>query len=245
LLLPLCVPVLIAAAYGQSVFFAGACLVAAMAQLERRPRLAGCLIAVAMCLKPQIAVLAPLAMWGSWRAATAALAAGAALVAASLAFGPGHWLQWLAALPQFTALVARMRLPLVSLLGPELWAPQTLIVAGAGVGFAAWSVRRDPAQRVVGVVCGSLCCASYAVRPDLAALAPSALAWMLGSRTTGAWLRRIAGGALILGLVAAPVGVALFMLAAVAAERVRAAPQRANPGRRRWRPGLGASASPS
>ena len=68
---------------------------------------------------------------------------------------------------------------------------------------------QSPAQRVVGVVCGSLCCASYAVRPDLAVLAPSALAWVLSGRTLAARLRRLAGVALLLGLVATPFGIAL------------------------------------
>ena len=57
LILPLCVPVVMAGAYGQSIFFAGAALVAGLALIERRPWLAGVLIAVAVCLKPQVAIL--------------------------------------------------------------------------------------------------------------------------------------------------------------------------------------------
>lgn len=224
LILPLCIPVVMAAAYGQSIFFAGAALIAALAAIERRPALAGVLIVLAVCIKPQIAVLAPLALIGApWRAAWAAAGAGAGLFLASLIFGPAHWPQWLAALPRFTALIQQMRLPMVSLLGRDLWAPAKLVVILAGVGFALWSLRQDLAQRIVGIVCGSLCCATYAVRPDLAALAPAALAWMLGGRTAAAWLRRVAGGAVVLGFVAAPVGVALFMLASLVAGVLRPA----------------------
>jgi hypothetical protein len=218
LILPLCIPVVMAAAYGQSIFLAGAALIAGVALIERRPALAGVLIAVAMCLKPQVTVLAPLVMLNaSWRVAAAAVAAGVALVAGSLVFGAGHWLEWLAALPRFASLIAEMRLPTVNLLQADLSAPEKLLVAVAGIGFAAWSQRQAAPQRIAGIVCGSLCCAAYAVRPDLAVLAPSALAWVLGGRTLAAWLRRLAGGGLLLGLVATPVGIALFMLVSLVA----------------------------
>ena len=213
LILPLSLPVIMAAAYAQSIFFAGAGLVAGLALVDRRPWLAGALIAIAMCLKPQVAVLAPLVLlMTSWRAVAGAAACGAALFVGSLAFGLSHWFEWLAALPRFTDLIREMRLPTVNLLASDLPAPEKLLVAGAGVGFAVWSARQAPAQRVVGVVCGSLCCASYAVRPDLAVLAPSALAWVLGGRSVAAWLRRLAGVGLLLGVVATPVGIALCML---------------------------------
>jgi hypothetical protein len=217
LLLPLCAPVMMAAAYGQSTFFAGASLIAGLALLPGRPRLAGVLLAAALLIKPQLAILAPLALLGSWRAASAATLTGAALVVGSLVFGPAHWLQWLDALPRFSRLVSEMRLPLVTLMAPDLWMPGKLLVAGAGIGFALWSLGRDTAQRIVGVVCGSLCCAAYAVRPDLAVLAPSALAWALSGRTAAAWLRRGAGVALLLGFVGTPVAIALFMLASLIA----------------------------
>jgi Glycosyltransferase family 87 len=248
LILPLCVPMVMAAAYGQSIFFAGAALVAGLALIERRPWLAGVLIAVAVCLKPQVAILAPLAMLGaSWRVAAGAAAASGALFLGSLVFGIGHWFEWLAALPRFTDLIREMRLPTVNLLQSDLPAPEKLLVVVAGVGFAAWSVRQSPAQRIVGVVCGSLCCASYAVRPDLAVLAPSALAWALSGRTLAAWLRRLAGGALLLGMVATPFGIALFMLASVGAallEPAQATGARLTAPWPRWRPAPGLSAGP-
>jgi hypothetical protein len=225
-ILTLCIPVIMAAAYGQSIFFAGASLIAGVALLERKPALAGVLLTLAVCLKPQIAILAPVALVGQpLRATAAAIGAGVALVAASLVFGPSHWPQWLAALPKFTSLVHQMQLKLVNLLPSDLWAPEKLVVVGAGVGFALWSLRQALPQRIVGVVCGSLCCATYAVRPDLAVLAPSALAWLLGGWTYAAWLRRIAGGALILGLVGSPIGIALFMVASVVAGPLKGAPR--------------------
>jgi uncharacterized membrane protein YphA (DoxX/SURF4 family) len=258
LILPFCVPVAMAAAYGQSIFLAGAALIAGVALVERRPWLAGMLIAVAMSLKPQVTILAPLVMLSaSWRhsgrvsgrVAAGAIGAGAALFAGSLVFGPGHWLEWLAALPRFANLIREMRLSTVNLLQPDLAAPEKLLVVAAGVGFAAWSQRGAPPQRVVGIVCGSLCCASYAVRPDLAVLAPSALAWVLGGRTPAAWLRRIAGLALMLGVAATPVALALVMLASVIAgiaeqARLTEAPLTALWPRWRSRQGPAPSANP-
>jgi hypothetical protein len=235
LILPLCVPVVMAAAYGQSIFFAGACLIAGLSLVERRPALAGVLIALAMCLKPQVTILAPLAVLGApWRASAAGVATATVLIATSLVFGPRHWLEWLAALPRFTTLVHQMHIGLVSLLTPALYTPESLIVAGSGIGFAAWSVRQAPPQRIVGVVCGSLCCASYAVRPDLAVLGPSALAWVLSGRTPAAWLRRIVGGALLLGFVGSSVGVAAFMLASAVASLVALKEERLTASLRRW-----------
>jgi hypothetical protein len=248
LILPLCLPVIIAAAYEQSIFFAGAALIWGLTLTERRPWLAGVLIAVAMCLKPQVTVLAPFAMLGSsWRVAAGAIAAGLALVAASLIFGVGHWLAWPAALPGFTDLVHSMKLRTVNLLAPQLPAPEKLIVAAAGIGLAAWSVRQSPAQRIVGVVCGSLCCASYAVRPDLAVLAPSGIVWALGGGTLADWVRRVAGCALLVGLVSTPLGVSEFILASVAAamlERSGAKDVRPTAPWPRWRPAPAPSASP-
>jgi len=87
------------------------------------------------------------------------------------------------------------------------------VVAAAGIALALWSAKRTPAERIVGVVGGSLCCTLYAVRPDLGALAPAALAWVLAGTSRADWVRRIAGAGLLGGLVLTPPGVALFLLA--------------------------------
>jgi len=213
ILLPLTFPVSLAAAYGQSVLLAGAGLVAGTALLGRRPVLAGALIAAAACIKPQLMLLSPLLLMGSWPAIGGAAAGGGALVLASLAFGPHRWIEWLDALPQFERTVRQMPLHFINPLNPGLDLPLKLVIAGAGVAFALWSLRRPAAERIVGVAAGSLCCSLYAVRPDLAIFAPSALVFVLGKRTPAAWLRRLAGVAMLSGLVAAPVGLVTFMLA--------------------------------
>src|SRR5262249_35509775 len=87
-------PVVFAAAAGQSATWLGAAMIGGCLLLDRRPALAGALLAIAACLKPQAMVMAPLLLWGRWRAMGAAVAAGCGLVAASLLFGPQLWLEW-------------------------------------------------------------------------------------------------------------------------------------------------------
>lgn len=223
LLLPLTLPVLMALGYGQSTPFACAALIAGAAQQSRRPQLAGALIAVAACIKPQLMILSPLLLIGDWRALRAAFITGCAIVVASLAFGPSHWLAWVEALPRFQVMVRQMPLKFINPLDPRLGLAAKAAVIGSGVGFALWCARRSPAERVVGVVCGSLCCTLYAVRPDLVALAPSALAWTFGGRTAADWVRRLGGLALLAGLIAAPAGVVALMASTVAAGVLRPA----------------------
>lgn len=214
-ILPFTLPVLIAAALGQSVLLAVSAFIFGVLQLDRHPRLAGALIAVAACIKPQLMILSPLLLLGRWSALRAAIVTGLLLVIASLSLGPRHWIEWLAQMPSFVHIVqglaAAHKFPLVSLLSPNLPLPAKLVVVGAGLAFAVWCSRRSPAEQIIGVICGSLCCTPYDARPDLVALAPSGLAWLLG--VNGSWMKRATGAALLSGLVASPLGIALAMLA--------------------------------
>lgn len=214
-ILPFTMPVLVAAALGQSVVLAVSAFIFGVLQLDRRPRLAGALIAVAACIKPQLMILSPLLLLGHWSALRAAIVTGLLLVVASLPLGSSHWIEWLAQMPGFVhvvqGLAAAHRFPMVSLLSPSLPLGAKLVVIGAGIGFALWCSRRSPAEQIIGVICGSLCCTPYDARPDLVALAPSGLAWLFSANAS--WMKRFTGAALLSGLVASPLGVALAMLA--------------------------------
>jgi hypothetical protein len=214
-ILPFTIPVLVAAALGQSVTLAVSAFIFGVLQLERRPRLAGALIAVAACIKPQLMILSPLLLLGHWSALRAATVTGLLLVIASLSLGPRHWIEWLAEMPGFVhvvqGLAAAHRFPIVSLLSPNLPVAAKLVIVGAGLGFALWCSRRSPAEQIIGVICGSLCCTPYDARPDLVALAPSGLAWLFGANAS--WMKRSTGAALMSGLVASPLAVAVAMLA--------------------------------
>ena len=214
-ILPFTIPVLVAAGLGQSVTLAVSAFIFGVLQLDRSPRLAGALIAVAACIKPQLMILSPLLLLGHWSALRAAIVTGLHLVIASLSHGPMHWIEWLAEMPGFVhvvhGLAAAHRFPMVSLLSPSLPLAAKLVIIGAGFAFALWCSRRSPAEQIIGVICGSLCCTPYDARPDLVALAPSGLAWLLGANAS--WMKRSTGAALLCGLVASPLAVALAMLA--------------------------------
>jgi hypothetical protein len=234
-ILPFTAPVLIAAGLGQSVLLVVSALVFGVLQLDRNPRLAGALFACAACIKPQLMILSPLLLLGRWSTLRAAVVTGLLLVIASFSLGPRQWIAWFAQMPGFVqtvqGLAAAHRFPLVSLLDPSLPLAAKLVVMGAGLAFTLWCSRRSPAEQIVGVVCGSLCCMPYDARPDLVALAPSGLAWLLGANAS--WTKRATGAALLSGLVASPLGVALAMLA-VALNALGGPPTEASQLRRLW-----------
>lgn len=92
---------------GQVTFLMGGLVLAGLA-LRDRPILAGLLFGVAASIKPQFMMLVPIALAaeGRWRTLVAAGLTGLALcLAATLAWGPQVWLDWLAALPRFNALI--------------------------------------------------------------------------------------------------------------------------------------------
>ena len=198
-------PVFFSAALGQTTLMTGAAMIGGWLLLERRPALAGVLFAVAACIKPQAMILAPLVLWGRWRTVGWMLGAGVAIVAASLAFGFGRWLEWGHALAAFAAIApgADRANPSALIAGPWWAAAMALF----GLLFA-WRNRN-----LLGMVGGALCLTPYAHGYDLAPLAPLAAAWLFQPRRHG-WGLAAAGGALVAGLVATPATV-LAWLAAV------------------------------
>jgi hypothetical protein len=160
-LLLLSVPLLWCAAIGQTGLMIATLTVAGFQRLDERPRLAGVLLAVAACMKPQALLLAPIVLWGRWEVVRAAVLAAAAVVLASLLYGPGLWPQWLQSLPRFEALIGHSYLKVgPGDLLPGLWWRVLLDLAGAAF---AWR-RRD----LVGLLAGGLLCAPYVQLYDLA-----------------------------------------------------------------------------
>jgi len=97
--------VLIAGLYGQNSMLSAALFGGAAATLGRYPVFAGMLIG-SLAYKPQLAVLAPLALAvaGRWRAfVAAAVTAGAFMAASVAAFGVGVWAAFIAVLPEANA----------------------------------------------------------------------------------------------------------------------------------------------
>ncbi|HEV8681143.1 MAG TPA: glycosyltransferase family 87 protein, partial [Stellaceae bacterium] len=136
---------------GQNAFFTAALAGFALLWLDRRPVIAGVLIGL-LAVKPQLAVLFPLALLaeGRWHTIAAAAATVLALVAASLvAFGWETWAVFLDHLPRTQAMAEAGAVPWGTMPTPyaftlSLGAPVAAarVLQGAAVLFAALCVWR-------------------------------------------------------------------------------------------------------
>jgi hypothetical protein len=208
ILIGLCPAVVIAAIVGQSVLLASALMVLAIIELERRPRLAGGLIALAAAIKPQIAMLAPVALiaGGAIEAlVSAALIELLLVVASAVIFGPARWSEWLVSLPAFQAVVdgtpgltpgviaAGGAARLLGLTGwlSTLWRAAFALIAVAFV-WKAFARREAGALRLAALAAGTLLAAPYAMHYDGALLAPAAVALAIAEDAQDGWMVRFA-----------------------------------------------------
>jgi len=188
-------PAIFAAVNGQMAFLVAALTIGSLIQLRSAPIRAGILLGIAAAIKPQLLLLAPLALLADrqHRALIASVCAGLGMVLISLAFGVARWSEWFASLSTFKETVASLDIlyrnvtptGLLWFLGVEGWVLTiaNLIFAGAGV-WMVWSVFRktdDLAIRLVGLVGGSLFAAPYAMNYDLVLLVPAAAAFLARS----------------------------------------------------------------
>lgn len=235
--------VLVAASVGQPVLPAAGLMVLAMVELERRPRLAGALMALAAAIKPQVALLAPVALiaGGSFDVLISAAVVEAILVAASVAlFGPARWSEWFASLPAFEALVERtpgllpcMITPnsaaqLLGLTGPAatLWRAffglfgvalvWRAFAKGSGSGVAA---------RLGALSAGSLLATPYAMNYDGTLLVAAAVAMVIESLEQRGWVLRLLALCAVCKLNATYIGLPVVLAFAVLSSfRVKLAP---------------------
>lgn len=180
--LTLAVPaVLMGVVGGQTCLMMGALLFAG-ATFSSRPVLAGALLGVAACIKPQVVVLLPFVLLAArqWRMIGGAVGAGLLLsLAATLAYGPGVWLDWLGSLPRFLeANDATWSGRYLSL--PGLWKIVALAAGAATAAYAAWrgQLERGVFVAVAAALLGSL----HAMDYDAAVLAPFAVSAALANR---------------------------------------------------------------
>ncbi len=169
---------------GQTSLIMGACLFGA-ATLSRRPMIAGALLGLAVCIKPQVVVVLPLAFLaaGLWRVMiSAALTALLVCLVATLAYGVGAWTDWLGSLPTWLHV------------NDATWAHRYLALPGAwkivalvmGAGAVWWAARRGRLE--LGVLIGvaaALLGSLHAMEYDLAILAPFAISAGLARRWWG------------------------------------------------------------
>jgi Glycosyltransferase family 87 len=159
-----------------------------VAQLGRRPLLAGALLGAAAAFKPTVLIMAPVALiaGGHWRALLAAGLAGLTVVAAcSVAFGVTPWLAWFAAAPGYLTHIThdpRFQTSIVSPAGLaarlglggwtlSLWQFGFIALA---VAMAAVVFRRTQAlaPRLTALFGASLLASPYAMNYETTLLAP-------------------------------------------------------------------------
>lgn len=159
-LLAFSAPLLWCAALGQTGLMIATLTIAGFQRLDDRPRLAGALLAIAACIKPQALLLAPIILWGRWDVVRAAIVAAAAVVLLSLVFGPGLWLDWARNMLRFEGVVQSSYIKAgPGDLFPGLW--WRILVIAAGLAFA-WR-QRD----LAGLLIGGLLCTPYVQLYDL------------------------------------------------------------------------------
>ncbi|MCC6719070.1 MAG: DUF2029 domain-containing protein [Acetobacteraceae bacterium] len=185
--------------YGQNGLLIAALLAGGLRLLPTRPGWGGVLLALA-CVKPQMAVLLPVALLAGrqWRAIAAAVATGLLLVLASAAWiGPLAWIDWIAALREQGDYAARWigphRQPTVAatmtLFGMDRasgLAVQAAVTTAVVLGVvAAW--RRGPSAAAAGaVLAGALLATPYGFNYDLP-VATAAVAALVAGRRRVSW----------------------------------------------------------
>lgn len=189
---------------GQTTFWIGACVVGGGALVDRRPVLAGVLLGLAACIKPQALLLAPIFLWGRWRAMTAAAVTGLVVVIlTTLLLGWERWPEWVSAVQAFKG--ARLEIQPAGLVD-AVWWPVLLAIAGATI---AW---RD--RTLTGFLVGGALAAPYMQTYDFAALCALAAVWIWKWRE--APLPALVGVAFLAGLVdTAPAVLAALLILAI------------------------------
>ncbi len=169
---------------GQTSLIMGACLYGG-ASLRQRPILAGALLGVAACIKPQVVVLLPFVLIGAgrWRVMASAAITGLLLCAAATAvYGVGIWSDWLGSLPGF------LKANDIAWTGRYLALPGAWKLVALAVGAAAawWAGRRDRVELGVFIaIAAALLGSLHAMDYDAAILAPFAVSAALARRWWG------------------------------------------------------------
>jgi hypothetical protein len=211
---------------GQVTFLLAALAILGLAAPVRSPILAGVLLGIAVALKPQLLVFAPIALVaeGRWRTLWASGAAGLAIAALSaVVWGLDRWPEWFSALGRFTAevifpnpsMVADAITPyaLLTRLGlPGAWA-YALALPAAMMVWTTFRRSDDPAARLIVIFGAALLVAPYGMNYEAALLAPGVAAY-LARRDAKPWILYAAlAGAFAFGasLAATPLLAALAL----------------------------------
>jgi hypothetical protein len=170
--------VIVPLAWGQTSLVVGALATAGLF-LVKKPVVAGSLLALAACIKPQLLVLVPLGLIvsGAWRCLLSSILVGLALIAAAtLTFGASIWLDWIGSITSFIDVNVERGNQQIRPDHPLLW-------AGAGICVVALVIRAfrtdDVVLRVVSALGGALLISPHSLYYDVAILGPVALKMLL------------------------------------------------------------------
>jgi hypothetical protein len=169
-------PILLCGMVGQNGLFTAALLIAAMGQIKERPFVAGLMFGC-LAMKPQIAVLIPLALIAAreWKAFAGAAVSAVSLSLASLAvFGWPAWQGFFDILPlygQLTAggqvgwykiatVFASLRMVGIPAL-PAALVHGAVALAGVWIVWRVWSRQSDPLFRTAALVTATMLTSPY------------------------------------------------------------------------------------
>ena len=179
-------PAFLAVVTGQMTLLIGGLVMAAIS-LPTRPLVAGLLYGLAGAMKPQMLVLLPLALIAerNWKAFASTGLTAALVCAGSLATG-ASWVAWIEALPRFGEVVRAHGGFVEASVSPYFVLGWPGIAVALPVALTCvWLAFRSEGQavRVLALLAGALAVSPYALKYELAMLAPAVLA----SRSRLAW----------------------------------------------------------
>lgn len=221
---------------GQSTLLVAGCLTLGVTELSRRPWLAGALFGLAAAVKPQAAVLVPVALVAAraWKALGASILVGGVLGLASLVMvGWQPWLAWLESLPRFAALItlspSHMRGGVtLTMMGVNLgmdadalgWIRLAALLTAVLGTWLAFARGRDPAYRLAALGAGALAIMPYAMHYEALLLAPAAVLlamsprrWVFGAAAVASLslsIKHQLGGTCLIAVAACAVMAALY-----------------------------------
>jgi hypothetical protein len=168
---------LFVALIGQTTLLAGSLAVLGLALAKQRSVFAGIALGIAACIKPQLVILAPLALilLKDVRAILAAgLTALTLVLAATAMFGIAIWSDWIQSLAGFRAITAELNIGQLALpRSPAILIGCAIVI----VSFMALAVRRaDRPRLIIATIGGSLLLASYSAHYESVVLLLPALA---------------------------------------------------------------------
>lgn len=179
---------------GQTTLWIGALMIWGVLLLRKRPLVAGVLFGVAAAIKPQFAIMVPIAVIAGrhWRAIPGGAIGLVGMLLLSLLFGPYLWRDWASVLGEHPGIVSGYGLDFLG--ASPLQALKVLglpiVLHALFVVLAIWLVWRafrseDEKQRVLILLLATLIATPYAIRYELGMLAPSLLDALLSGTVRG------------------------------------------------------------